>query len=120
MFFMRKPRPAPGMSPHEAVQAAREGKITLIDVREHGEVVSSGKARGALHIPLMRLRDAADPRHPDFHPALKSAGSIAVYCASGARSHHAQSLLRQLGYEDVHNIGGLAHWVQAGGELERA
>lgn len=120
MFFMRKPQPAAGMSPHEAVKAAKEGKVTLIDVRELNEVAMSGKAKGALHIPLMRLRDMADPRHPDFHPDLKSAGSIAVYCASGARSHHAQSLLKQLGYEDVHNIGGLGHWAQAGGEIERA
>ncbi len=120
MFFMRKPQPAAGMSPQEAVQAAKEGKVTLIDVREHNEVAMSGKARGALHIPLMRLRDMADPRHPDFHPALETAGSIAVYCASGARSHHAQMLLRQMGYDDVHNIGGLGHWVQAGGEIERA
>ena len=120
MFFMRKPRPAPGMSPQEAVEAAREGRVTLIDVREAGEVAMTGKARGALHIPLMRLRDMADPRHPDFHPDLESAGRIAVYCATGARSYQAQMLLQQLGYEEVHNIGGLGHWVQAGGELECA
>lgn len=120
MFFMRKPQPAAGMSPHEAVRAAKEGKVTLIDVREHGELAMSGKAKGAIHIPLMRLPHMADPRHPDFHPDLQTDGCIAVYCATGARSGSAAMLLRQLGYGEVHNIGGLGHWVQAGGEVETA
>jgi rhodanese-related sulfurtransferase len=106
------------LSPQEAVQGAQDGSITVIDVREHGEVAMSGKASGALHIPLVRLRDMADPRHPDFINELSPEGKIAVYCASGARSFSAARMLRQLGYDDVHNIGGLGHWVQAGGALE--
>ncbi len=118
MMFFGRARAA-GMSPSEAIEGAEQGKVTVIDVREHGEVAATGKARGALHIPLMRLPHMADPRHPDFHEALKTGGSIAVYCATGARSSSAQSLLKQMGYGDVHNIGGLGHWVQAGGKLER-
>lgn len=107
-----------GLSPQDAVQGAQDGSVTVIDVREHGEVASSGKAKGALHIPMVRLRDMADPRHPDYEDALKPGGKIAVYCATGARSFSAARLLKQLGYEDVHNIGGLGHWVQAGGGIE--
>ena len=106
------------LSPQEAVQGVRDGSITVIDVREHGEVKMSGKASGALHIPLVRLRDMADPRHPDFVKKLDPETKIAVYCASGARSFSAARMLRQLGYDDVHNIGGLGQWVQAGGALE--
>jgi len=106
------------LSPQDAVAGARTGAITVIDVREQGELAESGKAAGALHIPLMRLRDVADPRHPDFHRGLKATAQIALYCASGARSSSAARTLRQLGYEDVHNIGGLGHWVQAGGAVE--
>ncbi|MDV4145597.1 MULTISPECIES: rhodanese-like domain-containing protein [Shimia] len=118
MFFLRQ-KPKAGMSAQEAVQGAKAGAITVIDVRDGMELANSGIAEGALHMPLMRLRDMADPRHPDYHPALKTTGKIAVYCASGARSHSAASVLRQLGYEDVHNIGGLSHWVQAGGKVIR-
>ncbi len=106
------------LSPKDAVSGARDGSVTVIDVREHGEVAMSGKAAGALHIPLVRLRDMADPRHPDFDKSLNTQAKIAVYCASGARSFSAARLLRQLGYDDVHNIGGLGHWVQAGGTVE--
>ncbi|MCF6231696.1 MAG: sulfurtransferase [Rhodobacteraceae bacterium] len=112
--FMRKNK----MSPQDAISGARDGSITVIDVREHGEVAASGKAAGALHIPLIRLRDMADSRHPDYHKSLNTKGKIAVYCASGARSMSAARTLRKLGYDDVHNIGGLGHWVQAGGALE--
>lgn len=119
MFFRRQPQAAT-LSPQDAVRGARDGSLTVLDVREHGEVAMTGKARGALHIPLMRLADMADPRHPDHHPGLRPDARIAVYCASGGRSGTARTILRQLGYDDVHNIGGLSHWVQAGGAIEAA
>lgn len=119
MFFLRKP-PKGGIDPQSVVEKAGRDEITVIDVRELGEVSMSGKAAGALHIPLMRLRDMADPRHPDFHRSLDHAKPIVVYCASGARSHHASRILEQLGYGEVHNLGGLNSWVMAGGHIERA
>lgn len=106
------------LSPKDAIEGTRDGSVTLIDVREHGEVKMSGKAAGALHIPLVRLRDMADPHHPDFNKNLNQETKIAVYCASGARSFSAARTLRQLGYGDVHNIGGLGAWVRAGGAIE--
>ena len=118
MFFLKQ-RSKTGMSAKEAVDAAKTGDVIVIDVRDRMELMASGIAEGAIHIPLMRLRDMADPRHPDFNPALKPDAKIALYCASGARSNSAAAMLRQLGYEDVHNIGGLAHWVRAGGTITR-
>lgn len=120
MFFFGQRAKQPGMSAQEAIEGAREGSVTVIDVRDHAELASSGKAKGALHIPLMRLRDLADPRHPEFHPDLNGVSRIAIYCASGGRSNAAAQTLRKLGYEDVHNIGGFGHWVQAGGAVEPA
>jgi len=119
MFLFRQARSS-GLSPQDAVAGAKDGSVIVIDVRDHGELSMSGKAKGALHMPLMRLRDMADPRHPDFRKELSQDAKIAVYCASGARSSSAASMLEQLGYSDVHNIGGLGHWVRAGGEIERA
>lgn len=120
MLFFRQAASTGSMSAADAVSGARAGKVTVVDVREHSEIAMSGKAKGARHIPIMRLRDMADPRHPDFDSALKTDATIALYCASGARSGQAAMALQQMGYTDVHNIGGLGHWVQAGGEIERA
>ncbi len=103
----------------DAIKLAAEGKITLLDVREAAEVQASGKAKGAHHIPLGILPLKADPKAPDVDPALKSGKPIVVYCAAGARAGRACDVLHDLGYDDVHNIGGLQHWVQAGGPLDR-
>ncbi len=119
MFFFSKSK-TPKISASEAVSLCSQGKMTLIDVRERSEVQASGKAVGAVNIPLMRLADMADSRHPDFHSCMKQAEEIAVYCASGARSRMAERTLRNLGYDKVHNIGGLGHWMKAGGGIDPA
>lgn len=116
--FLNRPA-ATGLSATDAVQLAKSGDVTVIDVREHGEVSMTGKAKGAHHIPLMMLQFQADPAHPDHNSALKRDNRVAVYCASGGRSASAQRILEQLGYSDVHNIGGFGHWVQAGGEVQK-
>jgi len=107
------------MSPADAVARAANNEIHVIDVRDHNEVAMSGKAEGALHIPLSVLRFQADPKGPDFHPELTTDKPVAVYCASGARSQMAAQVLSSMGYEEVHNIGGLGHWHQAGGKISR-
>jgi len=117
MFFRQARKP--GMTAAEAIAGAKAGDVIVIDVREQGEVSMSGKAKGALHLPLMRLQDMADPRHPDFCGKLTPDCKIACYCASGGRSGRAVQILEHLGYTDCHNIGGLGNWVQAGGEVER-
>jgi len=117
-FFQSAPS-GPSLSATDAVAQAGAGDVIVVDVREFNEVAMSGKAKGAIHVPLSRLQDFFDPRHPDHNKKLTPDAKIALYCASGARSGHAASALRQFGYSDVHNIGGLGHWVQAGGEIER-
>lgn len=122
MFNLGNIRNALGGQPSQPatyVADAAAGDLAVIDVRGHDEVAQTGKAKGAVHIPLMMLPTHADPRHPDHHPVFKSGKPIAVYCASGARSSMAAQILAQNGHTQVTNIGGLGHWVQAGGEIER-
>ncbi|MBZ0130044.1 MAG: sulfurtransferase [Rhodobacteraceae bacterium] len=108
------------MPAQEAVQKAANGEIILIDVRDHNELARTGKAVGALHIPLFLLNQRADPRHPECHPELKTDKPVALYCASGARSHMAAQTLSSFGFAEVYNIGGLLHWQSAGGVCEAA
>ncbi|WP_298494226.1 rhodanese-like domain-containing protein [uncultured Maritimibacter sp.] len=108
-----------GVSPQEAVAKAAAGEITVVDVRDAGELAASGKAKGAVHIPLAVIRMQGDPKSPDFNPALSLDKPVAVYCASGGRSSMAAQVLAGYGF-DVTNIGGLGHWQMAGGEIVRA
>ena len=108
---------APKLTPHEIVQMAGKGELTVIDIRDAGEVSMTGKAEGALTIPMVALKFQADRNGPDYNPAIDPSKPIALYCASGARSGMAVRMMRSLGYENVHNLGGLGHWHMGGGKI---
>lgn len=117
-FLRSGARPArPSLS--DIIEKVASEQMVLVDVRELGELRASGKARGALHIPLSLLAMRADPRSPDHVKALRPDLPVAVYCASGGRSGMAAQVLARLGYQDVVNIGGLGDWVSGGGAVER-
>ncbi|MDA5094606.1 rhodanese-like domain-containing protein [Aliiroseovarius sp. KMU-50] len=107
------------MSPQDAINKAKSGEITVIDVRDHGEVKTTGKAKGAIVVPLSVIQFQCDPKGPDFNKDIDPSKPVALYCASGARSAMGARILKKLGYGEVFNIGGLGHWHQAGGELTR-
>lgn len=104
----------------DAVARAERGELVVVDVRDASELAATGKARGAVHIPLATIQFRTDPRHPDFEPALSEGKPVAIYCASGARSHMAARVMRNNGFDEVHNLGRFAGWSAAGGKVERA
>lgn len=110
-------RTAPGrqLSMPEFIQRVASRDLTLIDVRELDEVLFSGMAAGAHHVPMSSMPKRVDPRNPEHHPALDPDHPVALYCNSGARSHIAADMLRALGYAEVYNLGGLKDWTAAGG-----
>ena len=104
------------LTPADITNMVHEGKATLIDVRDVSELQSTGTADGAIHIPLMMINTKANPKHPEFDTRLDLSRPVFLYCASGARSGMAAQALSQFGFADVMNLGGLANWVQAGGD----
>jgi rhodanese-related sulfurtransferase len=116
-FLKTAARPAlPAVAEIAAGVAA--GEMVLVDVREAGEIRASGKARGALAIPLGVLALKADPAAPDA--MLRPGRPVALYCASGGRSGMAVQMLERMGYGPVWNIGGFGDWVAGGGQVDRA
>ena len=86
MFNFLRPASANANQPSlsQIADGVAKGEITLVDVREAGEVRASGKAKGALNIPLGVLQLKADPSAPDA--LLRPGKPVALYCASGGRS----------------------------------
>lgn len=80
----------------------------LIDVRTPGEY-AGGHIPDAVNVPLQQISTIAN-KVPDKSTPLF------VYCMSGARSQQAVGALKQMGYADVHNIGGIGSWR---GDVER-
>ena len=91
---------------------ARLGEVTLVDVRNPGEV-RLGMIEGAHHLSVADLRDRLDELDPD--------APTVVYCAGGYRSILASSLLREAGFTDVSDLlGGYGAWTAHLGRSEVA
>jgi phage shock protein E len=75
------------------------GGARIVDVRTPEEF-EDGAYPGAVNIPLAVL----PARMGELAPADKP---VLLYCASGARSAQAARLLKQAGFTDVTNAGGL-------------
>lgn len=76
----------------------------LVDVRTPGEF-KSGAVDGAVNIPLDELQRRYKELGDDF------SREITVYCASGARSAYAQNMLKDIGYTNVTNGGGISAMI---------
>ena len=87
-----------GKAARDVVKAMLDAGAQVLDVRTSAEY-SGGSFPGAKNIPVnelgQRLRE------------LKKDRPIVVYCASGARSGMAARMLRQAGFTQVANAGGM-------------
>ena len=86
----------------------RTSGAVLLDVRTPEEY-RSGHIPGSKNIPLQTI-DRVDS------VAENKDTSLDVYCQSGARSRQAAGMLKQMGYTNVNNIGGIAAYE---GKVER-
>ena len=89
------------MKPEDAHRLVKEG-AKLIDVRSPGEF-SSGHLPGAVNIPLHEVGAKASKLGAKDKP-------VVLYCASGARSAVARSVLKGRGHTQVHNLGPMSRW----------
>ncbi|TVP71455.1 MAG: rhodanese-like domain-containing protein [Rhodobacteraceae bacterium] len=120
MFAFLKPKPsAPRITAQEAITQAKAGSLTLIDVREADELRQTGKAKGALHIPLSQIAAQTDPKNGHFNRKLSPGKPVALYCASGMRSGRAARTMAAHGFTQVYNLGTLQDWTASGGAIVR-
>ena len=93
------------ITPAEAYTKVRAGELVLIDVRTPAEWQQSGIPERAIPIDL---RQEGGPKA--FQQAVLDAVKgdrnrpIAVICAGGTRSAHAQQILEQAGFTHVQDI----------------
>ena len=79
-----------------------EGKFSILDVREPGEV-AAGAIENSIRIPLGQL--------PQRTRELDPTRLIVVHCKGGYRSSIASSILRRAGFRDVADLtGGFDAW----------
>ncbi|PTW52043.1 MULTISPECIES: rhodanese-like domain-containing protein [Rhodovulum] len=99
--------------PKDASVHAEKGELTLIDVREAHEVARFGKAKGAIHIPLIMIRHKANAASPHHDPALDPSKSFAIYCETGNKAIEAARMMKKMGFDDVYCMGAFREWLNA-------
>lgn len=107
----------------ERIDAERAKKLIgqgalLLDIRDAPELERTGRAAGSHHIPRGMLEFRADPDVPSHDPELRRDRPIVLHCASGGRAALAGKLLKDMGYDQVYNLGGFSDWVNGGGAVE--
>ena len=101
--FFKQPDVNQGVKEYQKTSGA-----VLLDVRTPEEY-RNGHIPGSKNVSLQTI-DRVDSVAQNKDTALY------VYCQSGARSRQAAGLLRQMGYTNVNNIGGIAAYE---GKVER-
>ena len=108
----------PRISSDDGIGKHDAGNSLFIDVRDSSDIVKSGTIAGALRIPRGFLEFAADENSPYFNAKLSKDADIVVVCAAGGQAALAGKTLKDMGYKNVFNVGGIADWVAAGGKIE--
>ncbi|MCL2160254.1 MAG: rhodanese-like domain-containing protein, partial [Oscillospiraceae bacterium] len=83
---------------HEVDALARDGSLTLLDVRTPHEIRAGGSLEGFINIPLDELRGHIGE--------LNKTKPVYVHCQSGLRSYIAARILMQHGFETYNLCGG--------------
>jgi len=89
------------ISADRARELVKQG-ARLIDVRSPGEY-ASGHLPGSINVPVGELGARLEALGPKDRPKV-------LYCASGARSAVARSMLKGHGFTQVFNLGAMSRW----------
>ena len=110
----------PRITPAQAKEMMAKGNTLVVDVRDAPELQASGKVAGAVHVSRGMLEFRADPDTPYHDKSFARDKPVILYCASGGRSALGAKVLKDMGYEKVHNLGAFKDWAESGGAVEKA
>ena len=95
------------ITPQDALKLSNEGKCSLIDIREKGELDKTGRVENSNHIPRGMLEFWLDPEGPYFKSGkIDTNKEIVLFCAGGLRSALAAKSLKEMGFDKVSHIDG--------------
>src|SRR5262245_51255866 len=109
----------PRITPAQAREEMAKGNTLVVDVRDGPEVEKSGKVGGAVHVSRGMLEFRADPESPYHDKSFSKDKVLILYCASGGRSALAGKVLKDMGYQEVYNLGAFKDWAESGGPVDK-
>jgi rhodanese-related sulfurtransferase len=108
----------PQITPEEGIAQHGAGGVTFVDVRDSAAIAASGTIAGAVRVPRGMIEFAADDSHPLHNPALKRDATLVLICGAGGQAALSGKTLKDMGFENVSNVGGFSAWKEAGGPTE--
>lgn len=103
-----------------------ESSIQIIDVREPGELASTGRIPGAKNIPITTSPDSFHITAEEFEDRFgferpSPEDEVVFYCKAGVRSRAAAGIAREAGWSKVGEYpGSWADWTGKGGKIQRS
>ena len=110
----------PKITSEQAGEMISKGNTLVLDVRDAPEVAASGKIAGAVNVSRGMLEFRADPESPYYDKNFAKHKTVILYCASGGRSALAGKVLKEMGYDQVYNLGTFKDWAEGGGAVDKA
>jgi len=109
----------PKITPDKARDLIAKGNTLIVDVRDAPEVEKSGKVAGAVNVSRGMLEFRADPESPYHDKNFSKDKTVILYCASGGRSALSGKVLKDMGYNEVYNLGAFKDWAEGGGPVDK-
>jgi rhodanese-related sulfurtransferase len=109
----------PKISTEEGIAKHKAGGSVFVDVRDANSIAESGTIAGAQRVPRGMVEFIADPNMEAFYnSALQKDADLVLICGAGGQAALAGKTLKEMGYQNVSNVGGFAAWKDAGGPVE--
>lgn len=129
-YSQERQQPPPGnkiWSFEDVQKLTQEAKpnVVIVDVREPGELQSTGRIPGAVNIPVTSQPDSFHISDDDFEDRFGYARpgrdrELVFYCKAGVRGRAAAGLAREAGWSAIGEYpGSWLDWAGKGGRVER-
>lgn len=106
------------LTAEEAVKRHGVPENVFIDVRDSADIAKSGTIKGAHRVPRGFLEFAACVDTPHHKPIFQKDAALHLVCGAGGQAALAGKTLKEMGYTNVTNVGGIGDWKAAGGPTE--
>ena len=102
---------------NEAIQKHKTKSSIFIDVRDSADIAKTGTILGGLTIPRGLIEFVADEATPLYNKTLQKDIEIILICGVGGQAALAGKTLKEMGYSNVLNVGGIGDWEKNGGPM---
>ena len=104
---------------NEAIEKHKSNSAIFVDVRDSAEIDKTGTIKNALRIPRGMIEFIADDSTAIYNPNLKKESEIILICGAGGQAALTGKTMKEMGYQNVKNAGGIGDWEKNNGPMEK-